>query len=648
MKKRIGIYTLFLFMYTAFAQPTAFKHLGAVSSVVAAGEGTFFTAGEDGFVAKWNGNDASHYQLSFSPIKILAVSKDGRLVAIYENDNMASNRVSVWDWNMKQKKFARSFSNTVTSLSFSPKGTYLIASSVSMNSVTLLSSENGNVVRKLKANIPSVSYAALSDSEQTMFTYSTQSTSTAKNSGVITYADMKSGLIKMNNGRQLRFNTDANLKQVSLFHNNVFLSAVKDGNVKIIAADSGSVISSFPAINPIILQDENGNDLYYIEGEKDYRNLMRVSVAGRQSIGTPDVLSTVIVGSEKVTAGAERGKSVMLATNKGNVYLGGEGRISLLTSNTYKRVLDVAVQGESFYFLTEKEVIKSSYDNPDIVKIASNDGKTNMTIWDEGIVLWSRGTLRPVVLLDTARSRMALDSIIEHKKEVVGRVLFTPNAAITSLCISDGKIIYAEGGKTVKSFDIATGNSEDIYSDSSIQDVIKEGGAIYVGKASALSASSPLIKIDSATYETSMTSVQGNIAFSLATDGSYIYGIRIGASAGEKDREKTIVFSYNLATGMTRDIITFASEDMKAFVAVEGNRLITNLGGTAAMVYNTSTKKSTSLLRSTSFPAAAASLTSYTVIVGKDGAVFWYNNDKKEVLSSWYLQEIGKRLFWRG
>lgn len=604
-----------------------FVHQSEVTSI-AAGDDSFFTADAAGFVIKWSGDEREHYQISNAPIKIIASSKDGSLVASYESNGENVNRVSVWDWEGKERKFARRFNDAVTSLSFAPSNEYIIIGTRYSNSAVFLNSKDGSVLKKIKTAIDSISYASMSQTEQTLFTYSSQGRYSGN--GVITYIDMKSGTVKTYNGKPLRFNTEGGLTQATLFHNDLFLAGVKGDAIKIIRADSGKTVASIKAASPVIIKDEEADDLYYIERNTEGSSIMLSQVLGKTNISPPKAIAKV-GGSERINIAASNGSFAMFAAGKGKMYLSDYNTVTALENDGYTRVLMSASCRQSVYFLTPSSVIKSSYNNPAIEYIAPNNGKTNMTVWDEGIVLWSKGQALDVVLLDTAKSDMELDSISERKTDVPIKVLFTPNDKITSLHVNDGKVIYVEGERSVKSFDIASMKSKEVYTSLSIQDAILIGSDIYVAKSSGAAPLSPLIKVDTKAGGASPIKVPGDIAFSLSTDGEYIYG-----ASYDSAKEKTTIFSYSIATGINTALISYASEDMSAFVTLDGNLLLTNLGQTSTLVYDTVTRRNITLNRLAALSSCASAISSHVAVVLKDGSVSWYESGLH--LCTWHLK----------
>ena len=175
-------------------------HQSIVSAVVAANYGssqkTFFSAGEDGFLIKWTDDgQGEHYQISDLQIKLAAVYPAKNLAAVYETDSGLINRVSVWDFNSLSRIYARRFSDSVTSLTFSANGTYLIVGTATVDGAVFLRTTDGAVVDKIKGPTGILSYASTSSSEKTLCTY---------------YADWKNERKIFNS---IRTNTGHNIQQ---------------------------------------------------------------------------------------------------------------------------------------------------------------------------------------------------------------------------------------------------------------------------------------------------------------------------------------------------------------------------------------------------------------------------------------------------
>ena len=183
-------------------------------------------------------------------VKLCALAPDGKTIAAYETDGGLVNRVSVWDFDTLKRKYARRFSDAVTSLSFSAKGTYVIVGTASVEGAIFLRASDGRVADVLKDSTGIVSYAATSASEKTLCTYSPV--------GFISYYNMLDGKLKR------RLSCEANLSDIVSFDNDMFLAGTKNDTVYVVSALSGKTTASVSARDPVLITGADDKDLYYI------------------------------------------------------------------------------------------------------------------------------------------------------------------------------------------------------------------------------------------------------------------------------------------------------------------------------------------------------------------------------------------------
>ncbi len=600
-------------------------HQDAVSVIAAAtggAEKAYFSAGKDGFLVRWTDDDqGEHYQISELELKAAAVSPSGREIAVYETDGGAVNRVSVWDWPTLSRKYARRFSDSVTTLTYSAKGTYLIAGTATVDGAVFLRAATGEVVSKIKDSTGIVSYAATSGSEKTAVMYSP--------AGSLSYYSMAGG--RMTN----RFAVPQGLEQPVMFNNNLFLAGVSDGAVCVIYALSGKTVARVPASDPILLVSEDDTGLYYLENDgKGLYTLKVLENAGNRAVSNPRIVKTYRGprGAEAVICGTKTGNSILLGSRSGEIYRADSepdtATLSLypVTEKLYDRILDMAPIGEDFYFLTRNAVFRSSYDSGVVNRLAENRGRTQIITYGDKAVLWSKGTHDSVQLLNF------------NTKELTD--LFKPETTLQSVRLFGTTLVEMESNSVVRTFDLDGRKLKEVYSGAGLQDAVIAGdGRLYVAKSFATNPNSALLCVDMTTRETAPVPVNGKVAFALNCSGNDIYGISI-QSAGNS--AKTVVFRYNTATKQTATVLSLAEEDSDAFTSLHDPVLYTNIGKDKVRACNLRTRKNLTLSRSASMPVKAEQNASRVVVLNRDGSISWYNYNLTQVLADWYLTRDGQ------
>lgn len=602
-------------------------HQEAINMVVPASlesdfDKSFFTIGKDGFLVKWTSDDqGEHYQISDMEIRMAAVSPNGKEIAVYETDGGSINRVSVWNWDTLSRKFARRFSDSITSLSYSSKGTFIIAGTATVDGAVFIRANDGAVVDKIHDSTGIVSYAATSSTEKTAVMYSP--------AGNLSYYNMTNGRLKQ------KFPVMQGLEQAVLFNNNLYLAGVKDNTIYISHALSGNILSTVNAENAIILQSKSDSNLYYLENDmKGSYSLKMLENDSNQGVTQPRIVKTFKGpqgAAAAITCGTKLGGEILLGSNSGNVYRTTSSsetdvqNFSLLTENTYDKILDMSPIGEDFYFLTRKSVYKSSYDTGIVNRLGENPGQTQIITYGDKLILWSKGTREPVQLYDYSKPEL--------------KNLFTPKNNIQSVRLFGTKIIELESNSTVNLFDMENNSLKEVYTGAGLQDaVLCSDGKLYVAKSFATNPRSSLLCVDLTTRETVPMNLKGNVAFALSVQDNNIYGISIQSQDNTK---KTIVFKFNIISKMTTSILRLNDEDSDAFTYLRYPFLYTNIGKDTIRSCNLSSNSNFQFRRSASLPIKVCQNATRVVVLNKDGSISWYNSDKAPVLADWYLTRDG-------
>ncbi|QTQ16165.1 hypothetical protein [Treponema parvum] len=591
-----------------------------------ADENSFFSAGQDGFLIKWTEDGAGeHYQISDLEIRLIARSPNGTDIAVYETDGGLINRVSVWNWKTLTRKYAKRFSNAVTALSYSEKGTYLIVGTATVNGIVFLNASSGSQISgKIQEQSGIISMARSSATENSMVLYSP--------AGSLTYVNIRTGQQKA------RFNVAQGLKQPVLFNNNVFFAGVNDAGISVVQATTGTEAKFVTAANPILLCSRFDRDLYYLEFDGRSYALKVLENLDNNTVGNPKTLKTIsrLPGGEAIVCGVKSGNDILLGSQKGHIYktdsdyAPGPGQIPLypLTDDIYDRIYDISQAGESFYFLTKNAVFKSSYDNSFVDKAAENSNQTNIITYNDDIILWTRNSVRPVQLIDSDRQ--------------TATNLFTPSKKLQSLRLFGDSLIALEGNTTVNKYDLKDNNFERLYEGSALQDAALYGeNILYVAKSSATNPPSSLIFIDVTTKETVPLSMSSNVTYSLNyAENTALYGISVYENNSGSSR--TELFSLSPETRTVTSIMQLNDEDPNAFIKLYSSFIYTNLGKSQIISYNTATKRQFHYKRSASLPLKIERNSSRLVVLNRDGSISWYNPELGTVLADWYMTTEGQ------
>ena len=583
-------------------------------------DGSYYTASDDGFVIKWTfDGQGEHYQFSDVAIKLLAVAPGGNEIAIYETDGGSINRLTVWDWKTLTRKYLKKFSDSITSLSYSANGTYLIAGTATVDGAVFIRTQGWQIVDKIKANTGIVSYIHTSKTEKTCVFYSP--------SGNLSFYNFSTGKLKQ------KMQIIKGLSQTVMYNDNSFFAGVRDNTIYITA--SGKTIASVPANNPIIISTEADYNLYYLEtdGRGNYEVKMLES-QDENKVSNPRLVKSLKGprASGIITAAVKDATNIYFGGKNGNVYKSEvEATITTntmveLTENTYSKIYGMAPAESDFYFLTTNAIYRSSYDTGVISKLASTSGETDIIAYkNNSAILWSQSEKNPVKLVDLDKK--------------TSTVLFTPKNSIQKirLCNVEGNdyLIEIESNSVVNLYDMQNGTLSEIYSGTGIQDAVyMNNKLVYIAKSAATNPQTPLLSVNPETMETVPISIKGNVTYAFSTDGKTIYGLNI---ISDETGRNTYVFSFNVYTKQMTNILKFAEEDSEAFTYLSGNTLFTNIGRNKVYCYNLSTKKRFAYNRSASIPKTLCLNSRRAVILNSNGSISWCNTTDSKLLADWYL-----------
>ncbi len=462
--------------------------------------GSIFSAGEDGMVINWANNyEGDHYQCSDLIIRKIAVHPNRNEIAIYETDDVSTYRVTVWDWTYKNKKYSKTLKDSVTCLSYSAQGTYLMIGTSSLKGLNFFYADNGYTKNILTDSTGPVTMAKTSRTESSLVVYSP--------SGQLVYYDLKTGREKPNG----RFATVANLEQPVLYNNNMNLAGYSEGKIHVISATSGKTERTQNARTPVFCTVNSDSSLCYM----DYDGAMYTVYSIEDDTAKK---MQALYANSRLCAGVKTATGFYFGSEQGDIYQIDRSdeyavsRSEPITVPTYTQILDICTANGTLYMLTENYLLKADQTNQIAQVFAENPGYANIAATESEIYLYSANTRNPI---------KSLSLLIDQVENVV----YTPNSSIQSFKICGDKIVLLEGNSAVTIINTASKNVEKRFSGTGYFDAeLLNGNELYIGKSTATNPKSPMIMIDISTGETVSMNLRANAAYCLASDGVNLYG----------------------------------------------------------------------------------------------------------------------------
>lgn len=654
--KKLVTFSIFTFLtLSIFAQNliSTQPHYGKVNSGAFAPNGSYYTAGDDGFVIKWNDeNKGEHYQISDLEIKEIVASPNGTDIAIYETDGYSINRVSVWNWNTKKRIVVKRLNDPITKISFSEKGTWLMIGTNSVEGIVFLNAKTGTIIRNKVKDAPGmVTMIHTSKTEKSGVMYSPL--------GQLIYTNFTNGTTKQT------ISVESNLSQPTLFNSDLLFAGVKNNYIYVYHSVTGDLLAKIYEPNAKIVTNRSDSNLYYVI--KDGRNyclkmleseirLEETVAETTENLENSDILSTSnnnnITQTEKlyfnenpiiiknfytesrpeISSLIKDNQNVLALCENGTIQKTSLEPNTVLSSMTnvsvaiYDKIHDIAVKDETFYFLTNNSVFSSSYNDRTITTVMNNKGYTNLLTYEDNFIFYSKNQASNVVLTN-----------ISSQSE---KVLYKATNPIQTIHQKDNYLLVIEGSSKIVLIDILNNTSNTVYSGIGIQDaILYTPQDIYVAKTAASSPNSALIHVDVDTKETVMVPIEGEVSFSLSqsSNSNVFYGVCLYSG----DVSRTDIFAYYPNNKHYTAIFQWGDEDTEAFTTFKNGYLYSNIGKTQVRAVNVSTRKSTVLPRFASLPMKLEANSTLMVVLNEDGSISWYNAKTNSLYANWYVTVEG-------
>lgn len=593
------------------------KFKGGISEIVNSGNlPVFFAAGNDGFVTKYSYPDFTPdtWQLSKLPIKKIAVHPQGKLVAIYESDGFSVHQISLWDWSLKKTVFAKRLSDSVVSLSWSAKGSYLFVGNRSIEGITVLDSK-GNI-QKIYSQAPGIVFlAATAESERSIVTYG--------ESGRLVYTEI-SGKKKLK-----EFRTENKLENPNLIKNFNQVIGYKNNKVYVINAITGDIVEQYNANYAVFAAKIQDIRPIWIERTKRKNEwCIRQGNTASQGFYLPSY--------SKITAARHIENHVIVGTDDGEIYmlsLNVDSSVKVETPIDYSisEVEDITGTGNILYILSSGKIYKTESPDSETEILAEDINASHFKFFKDGFLLWS----------EIKKNSPIYYYSIQNKKITVAA---RPKETIISLSTYNDLILYVESFNGVSVVDFNSEKKIFSYNAPGVQNAIQiDDQNMIISKSAIDKSQSPVFIINTQTQETVPITIDGELAFSLEQNSKIKNSLNcflVNSKPFNKTELLTIDLKpEDLINSTFKAILSYKEEDLEAFLCASGNDILTNLGKNSLVHYNNLTHNAHRLKRPYSLPEKAIILDDYFVTLNYGNSISWYNKKDGKLITTKTLTE---------
>ncbi|MDR0668509.1 MAG: WD40 repeat domain-containing protein [Treponema sp.] len=678
-----------------FADTVPGSHQGKVNSLQYDGQ-QFLSAGEDGFLERWDGDQALlRFQISGLPITATALRPGKSQIACIETDDMGQYRISVWDYKTLKNLFTLRFRDPVQSVSYSAGGTYLIVCRSGTTGLVLVNSDTGELLldpRNIPDDFPStVGLAAIGRTERVMLTYSP--------SGILSYWELKTdGELRLapsydSSFRPLNFDVPPNLSSPVLFGNNRFLAGIDRGGLVILRADTGAELARDSAVSQGKLSGL-GAELYCLvtgasggdnRGEAIFRFRMNNTdrVERREFFSIPAFMSVSTLLPFSTETGAL--PQIVFGTTGGEL-LTADPRFSLyiakkLTTRAQTPIPEIAVGTEHIAFLAGERMGYIPLDflelkNGETIRLEPSGAYTRITA--AGLPGTPPGTPSPSSPLPPSSPVPAPpgagDPLTEDPpaaepspaREGEDRFLFWQDESplpvpvfrapgredttlpgpetrssgsrfpLRSVSMMEDRSLFLDTRGTISVLSLTDG--EEIYTESFIgamDAAFIDRDNVVLGRSApfSLGITAPFLKVDIKTGETVPISYPASAGIQVYRGSSgTVYGITV---EGTENGLRTSII--RLDTQGSTSLVEYNGEDTRVSVAEADGFLASNIGGGEAGIYTPWGQ--IPVERGPGLPRSIGNGDLYFIVLDTEGCVSWHDPRTGNILAVFRLYE---------
>ena len=610
------------------------SHRGAVTAILADGKGRIISSGEDGFMQIWNQktNTADQrFQIGIYPIRSMALRPEKPEIAFLETNNSGYSRISVWNYETRQKIFSLPFDDNINNMFYSAGGSFLLVTG--RNGVTRINSETGAALMSPRGMIGEVNFAATGRSERSMVTY--------QKYGYLTYWDLETG------STTLTLNVPRDITSPLLLGNNRFLAGFDSGGLLILDAVTGAVLVRDNSIQNGILFTGNPEGLEFICLSPGIPNQFmrypsviyhfnyriqnsRLETVNRRNIPTnmPLVNSGVVISPESAALGTADGRVMTFNKN---------GAAKLMDTRNQIRIEETASSSAALAFRTEKSELGfipldyTELKQRAVIYTEDCGLYTSITAGNSEFILWQS---------QNTRSFPLIKYIVEMpERGSVSEAYFTRLSLrfpLRSVSIYENLYLFMD---TVGNITVINQDTTDVvftYVSSGAQDaVFIDDQNILIGR-SANQGSRAFVMVNIITGETvplPLSAAMGTKVYRGAS--GELYGAAIS------NNYRTSLISINTSNpARSYDLAEIESEDPNFAMAESLGVLAAAIGGEKASLFRTDgliNPVPAALERSSGFPVLLENSGDTIISADSDGNICWHDPLTGKILAVFRL-----------
>ena len=575
---------------------------------------SFFAAGKDGFITRFSYRTMKPetWQVSTMPIKRIAVHPKKTFIAVYETDGFSIHTISLWDWQTKKQLYAKRFTSSVVSLSWSAQGTYLFIGTASTEGITVL--DASGKIKKVYPRPPGiVLLAATGPSEKSIVTYG--------ETGRLVYADIAKKSILT------QYETEDRLESPELIKNYTQIIGYKNGNVVVVKAASGEVLKSYPARSALFAGKITDSLPVWIE-KGDARRTWHLCQGDKKSPAFSLPHPAAITAARHVDA------AVVIGTDDGRLYRlvqNSDATISLMELNIDSsiQVRDICTKDSKIYMLSGSTLYAaaSPADKPEPV-IQSVSGE-RCTVYGNGFLFWSAEKNAPLYYAEEGQTPT---------------ILYRPRERLNSVSVYNDTIAVVRAFSGLVLLDGKSGAPLFTYQAAGLQDAVQvDDTLVLITKSTGGVIRQPLLLIDIRTSETIPLNMEGDIAFSAQANNKVKNTFSCFRLKTEKAAQTDLmtmkIDTAHPAHSSFTAALSYGDENLQASLYDDGYAALTNLGKNQLSYYDKKRRAIRQLPRDYALSRKALMTDTYIVSVNYDGSLSWLNRRTMQLLQHSPLTE---------